>query len=84
MAVAHVPIDSSVVALSSVATAAIAYAFFLKVVELSPLVCFAISAGIGVVLFMIGIVPIGHLALVGVGMLIAIGRTVMGGRPPPS
>jgi hypothetical protein len=86
-----VPLDAdpSTLALTSVLSAAVTFAFCTVSMDAKPGVASGIAITVGLLLYLTGIIPIGLLLLVGVGMAIAIGKkflspsdTVPSNAPP--
>lgn len=83
MPVLPMDIDNSTVATTSAITAAITYFFGTTVLELKASVSLVIAAGVGIVLYAIGVIPIGLLLVVGVSMVIAIFKSITSGTRAP-
>ena len=81
MPMIHAPIDSSTLALTSVLSAVITYAFC-RSNEISSGASAIIASVIGVALYAIGVIPIGLLVIVGIGMLLAVAKSMFKSKPP--
>lgn len=79
MPVVPMDIDNSTVATTSAITAAITYFFGTTVLELKPSVALGIAAAVGIVLYAIGVIPIGLLVVAGISMIIAIFKSITSG-----
>jgi hypothetical protein len=66
-----VDVDSSTVVITSVVSAIITFGFC-AAMELKPGVSLAIAVGVGIVLYSIGVIPIGLLVVVGFAMIVTI------------
>ena len=71
MPMVPVDVDSSTVAITSVLSAAITLGFC-TAMELNLGVSIAIAAGVGIVLYSLGVMPIGLLVVIGFAMIVAI------------
>ena len=83
MPMIHADIDSSTSAVTSIIMAAITVGFC-RSMEVSLITSFVIGAVVGIVLYMIGVIPIGLLVVVGVGMVIGIVKAAMKSGIPPN
>lgn len=83
MPMIHADIDSSTIAVTSIIMAAITVGFC-RSMEVSLITSFVIGAVVGIVLYMIGVIPIGLLVVVGVGMVIGIVKAAMKSGIPPN
>ena len=81
MPMVPLPVDSSTVAITSVVSAAITFGFC-AAMELKPGISLAIAAGAGILLYSLGVIPIGLLAVVGFAMVAAIFKKLFGGGGP--
>jgi hypothetical protein len=81
MPMVPLPVDSSTVAITSVVSAAITFGFC-AAMELKPGISLAIAAGVGILLYSLGVIPIGLLAVVGFAMVAAIFKKLFGGGGP--
>jgi hypothetical protein len=73
-----VDVDSSTVAITSVISAVITFGFC-AAMELKPGISLAIAAGVGILLYSLGVIPIGLLAVVGFAMVSVIFKKLFGG-----
>lgn len=71
MPMVPVDVDSSTVVITSVVSAIITFGFC-AAMELKPGVSLAIAVGVGIVLYSIGVIPIGLLVVVGFAMIVTI------------
>lgn len=78
MPIVPVDIESSTIAITSVVSAVITFGFC-AAMELKPGVSLAIAIGVGILLYSIGVIPIGLLAVVGFAMGAAIFKKLFGG-----
>lgn len=78
MPMVPLPVDSSTVAITSVVSAVITFGFC-AAMELKPGISLAIAAGVGILLYSLGVIPIGLLAVVGFAMVAAIFKKLFGG-----
>ena len=78
MPMVPVDIESSTIATTSVVSAVITFGFC-AAMELKPSVSLAIAIGVGILLYSIGVIPIGLLAVVGFAMGAAIFKKLFGG-----
>ena len=78
MPMVPLPVDSSTVAITSVVPAVITFGFC-AAMELKPGISLAIAAGVGILLYSLGVIPIGLLAVVGFAMVAAIFKKLFGG-----
>lgn len=78
MPMVPLPVDSSTVAITSVVSAVITFGFC-AAMELKPSISLAIAAGVGILLYSLGVIPIGLLAVVGFAMVAAIFKKLFGG-----
>ena len=76
MPMVPVNVDSSTVAITSVVSAVIAFGFC-AAMGLKPGISLAIGIGVGIVLYSIGVIPIGLLAVVGFGVIAAIFKKLL-------
>ncbi len=81
MPMVPLPVDSSTVAITSVVSAAITFGFC-AAMELKPGISLAIAAGAGILLYSLGVIPIGLLAVVGFAMVATIFKKLFGGGGP--
>ena len=81
MPMVPLPVDSSTVAITSVVSAAITFGFC-AAMELKPGISLAIAAGVGILLYSLGVIPIGLLVVVGFAMVAAIFKKLLGGGGP--
>ena len=81
MPMVPLPVDSSTVAITSVVSAAITFGFC-AAMELKPGISLAIAAGVGILLYSLGVIPIGLLVVVGFAMVAAIFKKLFGGGGP--
>ena len=72
-----VHVDSSTVAITSVITSAIIFVFAL-VHKVPTLVALGIAAVVGIILYLIGAIPIGLIAIVGLALVVGIFKALMG------
>lgn len=79
MPMVPVDVDSSTVAITSVVSAVITFGFCAAIMELKPGISLAIAAGVGILLYNLGVIPIGLLAVVGFAMVAAIFKKLFGG-----
>lgn len=82
MPMIHAEIDSSTIVVTSMIMAAITVGFC-KSMDVSLGTSIIIGAIVGVVLYAIGIIPIGLLVVAGIGMIIGIVKTAMKSSNPP-
>jgi len=82
MPMVPVNVDSSTVAITSVISAVITFGFC-ATMGLKPGVSLAIAAGVGILLYSFGVIPIGLLVVVGFAMIVAIFKKLFGGANPP-
>ena len=82
MPMIHANIDSSTIAVASMIMAAITGGFC-KSMDVSLGTSIIIGAVVGVVLYAIGVIPIGLLVVAGIGMVIGIVKTAMKSSNPP-
>lgn len=82
MPMIHADIDSSTLAVTSMVMAAITVGFC-KSMDVSLGTSIIIGAVVGVVLYAIGVIPIGLLVVAGIGMVIGIVKTAMKSSNPP-
>lgn len=75
MPVAHIPIDNSTLVATSAVMSVITFGFC-AAMGIKPGIALVIGAIVGIVLYSLGIVPIGLLAVVGFGMIVAILKTI--------
>jgi hypothetical protein len=78
----HADIDSSTLAVTSMIMAAITVGFC-KSMDVTLGTSIVIGAVVGVVLYAIGVIPIGLLVAAGIGMVIGIVKTAMKSSNPP-
>jgi len=78
-----VSVDSSTLAATSVVMSVITFGFCAAVGGLKPGVSLAIGAAVGIILYSLGIIPIGLLAIVGFAMIVGIFKTIFGDNKPP-
>ena len=78
----HADIDSSTLAVTSMVMAAITVVFC-KSMDVSLGTSIIIGAVVGIVLYAIGVIPIGLLVVAGIGMVIGIVKTAMKSSTPP-
>ena len=78
MPMVPVDVDSSTVAITSVISAVITFGFC-ATMEMSPGASLAIAAVVGLVLYGVGVIPIGLLAVVGFAMVVTISKKLFGG-----
>lgn len=78
MPMVPLPVDSSTVAITSVVSAVITFGFC-AAMELKPGISLAVAAGVGMLLYSLGVIPIGLLAVVGFAMVAAIFKRLFGG-----
>ena len=78
-----VQVETSTVAITSVVSAAIAFGAC-RAMDLKPGISLAIAVGVGIVLFSIGIIPIGLLAVVAIGIGITLFKVMIKGSTPES
>lgn len=76
MPVVPMDIDNSTVIITSAITATITYFFGVTVLEFKPGVALTIAVTVGIVLYAIGVIPIGFLVVVGISMIIAIFKSM--------
>lgn len=81
MPMVPVNVDSSTVAITSVVSAVITFGFC-AAMGLKPGISLAIAIGVGIALFSFGVIPVGLLAVVGFGMVIAIFKKLFGSNNP--
>ncbi len=81
MPMVPVDFDSSTVAITSVVSAVITFGFC-TAIDLKPGVSFAIGAVVGIALYSVGVIPVGLLAVVGFGMIVAIFKMLFGDGGP--
>lgn len=77
-----VSVDSSTLATTSVVMSVITFGFC-ATMGLKPGVSLAIGAAVGIILYSLGIIPIGLLAVVGFAMVVGIFKSMFGGNKPP-
>lgn len=75
------PVDSSTVVITSVVSAVITFGFC-AAMELKPGISLAIAASVGILLYNLGVIPIGLLAVVGFAMVAAIFKKLFSGGGP--
>lgn len=68
-------IDSSTVAVTSTITAVITFFFATTVGQIKPATALALAVIVGLILYAIGVIPIGLLFIVGISMIVAIFKT---------
>ena len=83
MPVAHIPMDGSTIAATSVVMSIITFGFC-SAMGIKPGIALIIGLVVGIVLYSLGSVPIGVLAVVGFAMIVGIFKTVFGGNKPPT
>ena len=83
MPVAHIPMDNSTIAASSVVMSVITFGFC-SAMGIKPGISLIIGIVVGFVLYSLGVVPIGLLAVIGFAMVVAIFKTIFGGNKPPT
>ncbi len=81
MPMVPLPVDSSTLAITSVVSAVITFGFC-AAMELKPGVSLAIAAVVGILLYSLGVIPIGLLVVVGIAMIAAIFKKLFGGGNP--
>jgi len=69
-------VDSSTVAATSIITAVITFFFATTVGQIKPAAALALAVIAGLILYLIGVIPIGLLFVVGVSMIVAIFKTI--------
>lgn len=74
-----VSVDSSTLATTSIVMSAITFGFCVAM-GIKPGISIVIGAAVGIILYSIGIIPIGLLAVVGFAMIVGIFKTMFGGR----
>ena len=72
-----IDVDSSTLAATSIASAAVTFAFCTLALDVKAGPAAAIAGGVGFVLYLTGVIPIGLLLLVGAGMIIAISKVLL-------
>jgi len=77
MPVVPVDVDSSTVAITSVISAVITFGFC-AAMELKPGTSLAIAVGVGILLYSLGVIPIGLLVVVGFAMIVAVFKKITG------
>lgn len=77
-----VSVDSSTLATTSVVMSVITFGFC-AAMGLKPGASLVIGAVVGIVLYSLGIIPVGMLAVVGFAMIVSIFKTIFGGKKPP-
>lgn len=83
MPVVHMPIDNSTLVATSAVMSVITFGFC-AAMGIKPGIALLIGAIVGIVLYSLGIVPIGLLAVVGFAMIVAIFKTIFGSGKAPS
>lgn len=78
MPMVPLPVDSSTVAVTSAVSAVVTFGFC-AAMGLKPGISLAIATGVGILLYSLGVIPIGLLAIVGVAMATAIFKKLFGG-----
>ena len=81
MPMIQAPINSSTLALTSVLSAVITYAFC-RSNEIPSGASAIIASVVGIALYVIGVIPIGLLVIVGIGILLAIAKSLYKSKPP--
>lgn len=81
MPMVPLPVDSSTVAITSVVSAVITFGFC-AAMELKPGISLAIAAGVGILLYSLGVIPIGLLVVVGFAIVVTIFKKLFGGGGP--
>lgn len=77
-----VEVDSSTLIITSIISAAVTFGFC-RAMDLSSGASIAIALVVGVVLYAIGVIPIGLLAVVGIAMLVGIVKAAFRSSRPP-
>lgn len=70
-------VDNSTVAITSIITSGIVFVFAV-VHDVSPSISVGVAAFVGILLYAIGVIPIGLLVVVGIGLVIGIVKTLAG------
>lgn len=83
MPVVNMPIDNSTLVATSAVMSVITFGFC-AAMGIKPGIALVIGAIVGIVLYSLGVVPIGLLAVVGFAMVVAIFKTIFGGGKTPS
>ena len=80
------PIDasSSTIAWSSAVTAGITFVFLITIAKFKPSIALSVAAVVGLLLWSIGIIPIGLFAVVGISMIVAIFKVLSGKNKSPT
>lgn len=82
MPVVHVPIDDSTLATTSAVMSLITFGFCASI-GIKPGISLVIGAVVGIILYSLGIIPIGFLVVAGFVMVSVIFKTIFGGNKPP-
>jgi hypothetical protein len=77
-----VSVDSSTLVTTSVVMSVITVGFC-AAMGLQPGVALSIGAAAGIILYSLGIIPIGLLAVIGFAMIVGIFKSVFGDNKPP-
>lgn len=77
-----VEVDSSTLVITSIVSAAITFGFC-RAMSVSSSGSVVIAAVVGIALYVIGVIPIGLLAVVGIAMLIGIVKAAFKSDVPP-
>lgn len=77
-----VSFDSSTVAATSAVMSVITFGFC-AAMGMKPGTALGIGVAVGVILYNLGVVPIGFLAFVGFAMVVGIFKAMFGGNKPP-
>lgn len=76
MPVVHMPIDSSTLVATSAVMGVITFGFC-TAMGIKPGIALMIGAIVGIILYSLGVVPIGLIVVVGFAMIVAICKTVI-------
>jgi hypothetical protein len=77
-----VSVDSSTVAATSAVMSVVTFGFC-AAMGVKPGIALVIGVVVGIILYNLGVIPIGLLAVVGIAMVVGIFKAMFGGKKPP-